>query len=89
MKLFKRKQKSQLKVDKWSGSEHYKTGGVEPFDLYRAGDMMRDFCVANIIKYGFRNRRELGRPVDQKDIKKIKHYADELLKCNDRRANES
>jgi len=81
MSLFKKKQKSQLKVDKWEGSEHYKTGGVEPFDLYRAGDIMRDFCVASIIKYAFRNRRSLETPVNEKDIKKIKHYADELLKC--------
>ena len=77
MSLFARKQKSQ----EWTGSEHYKTGGVEPFDLYRAGGMMRDFCAASIIKYAFRNRRALGKPVNPKDIKKIKHYADELLKC--------
>ena len=72
MSLFKRKQKE------WSGSEHYKTGGVEPFDLYRSGDMMRDFCAASIIKYAFRNRRSLETPVNPKDIKKIKDYADRL-----------
>jgi len=68
-------------TDKWTGSDHYKTqNGVEPFDLYKSGDMMQDMCVCSIIKYAFRNRRELGKPVNPKDIKKIKHYADELAK---------
>ena len=63
---------------KLEGSEHYKTGGVEPIDLFRDGDMLRDFAVANIIKYAYRNRRALGQPVNIKDIEKIKHYADML-----------
>jgi len=67
--------------DKWTGSEHYHTeGGVEPFDLYKSGSIMRDFCVGNIIKYAFRNRRELWKPVNPKDIDKIIHYAEELKK---------
>jgi len=40
--------------------------------------MMRDFCAASIIKYAFRNRRSLETPVNPKDIKKIKDYADRL-----------
>jgi len=67
-------------VEMKKGSEHYKTGGVEPFDLYKAGGMMQDFCVANICKYAFRNRRELGTPINPKDIEKIIHYAEELGK---------
>jgi len=64
---------------KSEGSEHYKaSGGVEPIDLYKSGDILRDFAVACIIKYAYRNRREVGKPVDQKDMKKIKHYADML-----------
>ena len=62
------------------GSKHYQTGSVEPFDLYKAGNMMQDFCVGNIIKYAFRNRRELDKPVNPKDIDKIIHYAEELRK---------
>jgi len=76
MNLFARKQKSN--GDKWEGSAHYRTGGVEPLDLYRDGGLLWDFAVANIIKYAFRNRRELGKPVNPKDIKKIKDYADRL-----------
>jgi len=60
------------------GSKHYKTDGAEPFDLYKSGGIMWDFCIANIIKYAFRNRRELGQPVNPKDIEKMIHYAEEL-----------
>jgi len=60
------------------GSEHYKTGDVEPFDLYKSGGIMWGGCVFNIIKYAFRNRRGLDKPVNPKDIEKIIHYAEEL-----------
>lgn len=66
---------------KREGSAHYKTGDVEPIDLYRAGGMFRDFALASIIKYAFRSRRAEG--VDpamlEKNLNKIIHYA-ELLK---------
>lgn len=42
---------------KKSGSEHYKTDGVEPIDLYVAGDMAHDYFCTSIIKYAFRSRR--------------------------------
>lgn len=64
---------------KKQGSEHYKTGGVEPVDLYLAGGMFRDFALCSIIKYAFRNR--LGRssdPVSARDMDKIIDYAVKL-----------
>ncbi|RLE36898.1 hypothetical protein DRJ17_07665 [Candidatus Woesearchaeota archaeon] len=65
---------------KQKGSEHYKVDGVEPIDLMRSGGMLRDFCIGNIIKYAFRNRSQLGRPISKKDMDKIIHYA-EILKA--------
>ena len=57
------------------GSDHYKTGGVEPIDLYLAGGMLRDKVLADIIKYAFRNRRTSGRPFNPSDMAKIEHCA--------------
>lgn len=57
------------------GSDHYKTGGVEPIDLYLAGGMLRDKALADIIKYAFRNRRTSGRPFNPSDMAKIEHCA--------------
>ena len=65
-------------ADKWTGSDHYKTGGVEPLDLIDAGGMLWDKCVSDIIKYAFRNRRELGKPVNPRDIDKIHDMTDRL-----------
>jgi hypothetical protein len=59
------------------GSDHYKTGGVEPIDLYVSGGMIRHFALANIIKYAFRNR-DMSNPVSVKDMNKIIHYANIL-----------
>lgn len=61
------------------GSDHYKTGDVEPIDLYRSGDMLRDFALANIIKYAFRNRRAARKEVSASDMEKILHYVAILL----------
>jgi hypothetical protein len=70
---------SELKQE---GSSHYKTGEVEPIDLYRAGGMLRTFALASIIKYAFRSRPEEG--IDEEkfmlNMDKIIHYA-ELLKA--------
>lgn len=55
----------------WTGSDHYKTGGVEPIDLYKAGGMFRHFALCCIIKYAFRNRDK----VNERDMDKIIHYA--------------
>lgn len=43
---------------KKNGEDHYKTGGVEPFDLFVAGGMFHDGACKDIIKYAFRSRRE-------------------------------
>lgn len=64
------------------GSDHYKTGGVEPIDLYASGGMLRDFALSCIIKYAFRNRNETGKPINPSDLEKIKHYCDILIKHN-------
>ena len=65
---------------KEKGSDHYKTGGVEPIDLLRSGGILRDFAVGNIIKYAFRNRSQTGNPISVSDMDKIIHYA-EMLKA--------
>lgn len=63
----------ELKKD---GSAHYKTGGVEPIDLYIAGDMLRDGVLKDVIKYAFRSRRELNLDKEKtiENLNKILHY---------------
>jgi len=68
---------------KRKGSDHYKTGGVEPFDLLESGGILRDFAIGNIIKYAFRNRSQLGRPISKSDMDKIIHYAEVLKELAD------
>ena len=63
---------------KLHGSDHYKTGGVEPIDLYLAGGMFRHFAICSIIKYAFRNRN-IEEPVNVKDMEKIIDYAQKLI----------
>lgn len=58
------------------GTGHYKTGGVEPIDLYRAGGILAPFAIASIIKYAFRQRKAISIS----DCDKIIHYA-EMLKA--------
>ena len=62
------------------GSDHYKTGGVEPVDLYLWGGMFRDFALASIIKYAFRSRRESGIAETDllRNLEKIIDYAAKL-----------
>lgn len=69
---------AKLKQD---GSEHYKSGGVEPIDLYKAGNMFHDFACASIIKYAFRSRKEieLGKEALLNNMNKIIHYAKLLM----------
>jgi hypothetical protein len=66
---------------KQQGSTHYKTGDVEPIDLYKSGDMLHDFALASIIKYAFRSRRSEGadKVTVIKNLKKIIHYAELIL----------
>lgn len=61
---------------KQSGSDHYKTGDVEPIDLYRAGGLFRGYAIASIIKYAYRNR---DGHINAKDMEKIKHLCDLLV----------
>jgi hypothetical protein len=62
------------------GSEHYKTGGIEPVDLYVAGNMFRNFALASIIKYAFRCREEKARSRELiiSDMDKVIDYAQKL-----------
>ena len=59
------------------GSSHYKTGGVEPMDLYKAGGFLAPFAACSIIKYAFRMLN--GGDWKKSDIEKIIHYA-EMIK---------
>lgn len=65
-----------------NGSDHYKTGSIEPIDLYKSGGMFQDYALTSIIKYAFRNRKELNRTDYDKvilDMTKIKDLADKLI----------
>jgi hypothetical protein len=63
---------------KCAGSGHYKSGGVEPIDLYRDAGMFRPFALCSIIKYAYRNH-SLVEPVKRRDMEKIIHYARLLI----------
>lgn len=73
------KEVEPMELWKKKGSQHYKSGKVEPIDLYKAGDMLRDFALCSIIKYAFRNRKNIVTRINKKDMDKIIHYA-EILK---------
>ena len=66
----------EIKLD---GSEHYKTGGIEPIDLYRditlhdSVTAIQTFALCNIIKYAYRC---LTKGASEKDLEKIIHYAE-------------
>jgi hypothetical protein len=66
---------------KQQGSSHYKTGGIEPIDLYRELGIFRGFALASIIKYAARNAPKGldENPVSTKDMQKIIHYAELLI----------
>ena len=70
---------------KKDGSGHYKTGQIEPIDLYRSSGMLRHFALGNIIKYAFRNA-DPRKPLDSNDLDKIIHYAKMLLVLKDEEA---
>lgn len=65
---------------KQQGSSHYKTGGVEPVDLYKAGGMFDEFALCSIIKYAFRSRpdRQLDDETFHRNMDKIIDYAQKL-----------
>ena len=62
---------------KQGGSGHYKTGSVEPIDLYKSLGILPDFAIASIIKYAARQKQ---RGLNESDLSKIIHYA-EMLKA--------
>ncbi len=64
---------------KQGGSNHYKSKDVEPIDLYRSGGLLRDFTIGNVIKYVYRNRTSLNKPINTDDIKKAIHYCEMLI----------
>lgn len=66
---------------KSEGSDHYKTGDIEPIDLYRSGKMFNDFALASIIKYAFRSRKAEGLDGETfvRNMGKIIHYAELLI----------
>ena len=65
---------------KENGSDHYKTGSVEPIDLYRAAAAFIPFALSSIIKYAFRllTRWRTGEPMNPKDLDKIIDYAQKI-----------
>jgi len=69
--------RTEWKEIKSVGSAHYKTDGVEPIDLVRDLGLLRNFALANIIKYASRNANT--DVIKIKDMNKIIHYA-EMLK---------
>lgn len=83
-----------MNIDEWNilkqqGSDHYKTGDVEPIDLYVAGEMFHDWAIASIIKYAFRSRR--SEPLEthkfQANMGKIIDIAQKLMAfhgCDDK-----
>jgi len=75
---------------KRKGSQHYKRGIdlVEPIDLYKDGQMLRDFALASIIKYAYRNRSATLKPMNDGDLKKIIHYAEMLVVINHEQSKE-
>lgn len=68
---------------KENGAKHYKTRGTEPIDLMRSGGMLRDFALGSIIKYAFRNRTEVCGKINREDLRKIMHYCEILLACEE------
>lgn len=63
---------------KKEGSGHYKTGKIEPIDLYRSLGAFRHFAICSIIKYAARNVNA-ENPISEKDMGKVIHYAKLLM----------
>ena len=62
---------------KQNGSDHYKTLGVQPIDLYRAMGLFRPWAIVEICQHALRNRFE-DVPVSSEDMNKIIDYAQKL-----------
>ena len=73
-------------LDKTKGSEHYKSKGLQPFDIYeilpcQGFTPFMIFCSFNILKYIWRICN--GSKYVDKDIEKIIHYAETLKTLRD------
>jgi hypothetical protein len=64
---------------KKEGSGHYKSGDVQPIDMFKAGNALRDFAVCSVVKYVWRNRREVSPSINVNDLHKARHFIDMLL----------
>lgn len=72
--------KEQAKKDNVNHPQHYNQGGIECFDVIKAfygQEAFEGFCAGNMLKYAMRYRHK-GQALD--DLKKIRFYADELIK---------
>ncbi len=63
---------------KQEGETHYKTGTIEPIDLYKSLGILKPFCLASIIKYASRNVN--SEAISDRDMNKLIHYA-QILKA--------
>lgn len=72
--------KEQAKKDNVNHPQHYNQGGIECFDVIKAfygQEAFEGFCAGNMLKYAMRYKHK-GQALD--DLKKIRFYADELVK---------
>jgi len=73
----------ELKI---SGNPMYKTGSVEPIDLYKASGMFTHFALCSIIKYAYRYTKTRQRD-RVSNLNKIIHYAQLLIAQEEERDN--
>lgn len=72
--------KELKELDTIAHPNYYNEGGIECFDVIRAAlgtKGLVSFCEANIIKYAYRMKKK-GKYLE--DVRKIRDYADEILK---------
>lgn len=72
--------KEQAKKDNVNHPQHYNKGGIECFDVIKAfygKEAFEGFCAGNMLKYAMRYKHK-GQALE--DLKKIRFYADELVK---------
>jgi len=72
--------KEQAKNDNVNHPQHYNKGGIECFDVIKAfygQEAFEGFCAGNMLKYAMRYKHK-GQALD--DLRKIRFYADELIK---------
>ena len=72
--------KEQAKKDNVNHPQHYNKGGIECFDVIKAfygKEAFEGFCAGNMLKYAMRYKHK-GQALN--DLKKIRFYADELVK---------